>query len=48
MLINIYFLLKTFSLSEEKEYAIDDSDIVLEKYPLIISPIKEAALVRVP
>ncbi len=48
LLVNIYFLLKTFSLSEEKEYAIDDSDLVLEKYPLIISPIKEAALVRVP
>jgi KUP system potassium uptake protein len=48
LLINIYFLLKTFSLSEEKEYAIDDSDLVLEKYPLIISPIREAALVRVP
>ena len=39
LIINIYFLLKNFSLSEEKEYAIDDSDVVLEKYPLIISPI---------
>ena len=48
LIINIYFLLKNFSLSEEKEYAIDDSDVVLEKYPLIISPIREAALVRVP
>jgi KUP system potassium uptake protein len=46
--LNVYFLLKSISLSEEKEYSIDDSNIVLERYPLIISPPKDIALVRIP
>jgi KUP system potassium uptake protein len=48
LILNVYFLLKSISPSEEKEYAIDDSDVILEKYPLIISPPKDIALARVP
>lgn len=46
--LNVYFLLKNFSLSEEKEYSIDDSNVLLERFPLIISPPKNVELVRVP
>ena len=44
LILNVYFLLNQFSLSGDKEYSIDSSDVVVEKYPLIISPVKDTAL----
>ena len=46
LILNVYFLLNQLSMSEEKEYGIDDSNLILEKYPFIISPPKDIALVR--
>ena len=44
LILNVYFIVNHFSLSIDKEYSIDDSDVLLEKYPLIVSQIKEVAL----
>ena len=44
LILNVYFLLNQFSLSGDKEYSIDSSDVIVEKYPLIISPVKDTAL----
>jgi len=44
LILNVYFILNHFSLGVDKEYSIDDSDVLLEKYPLIVSQLKEVAL----
>ncbi|MDI9320714.1 MAG: KUP/HAK/KT family potassium transporter [Phycisphaerales bacterium] len=41
-----YFLLKKFSLSEERGFGLDPSDVTLEKFPLIIKPTSFMKLVR--
>jgi KUP system potassium uptake protein len=42
-----YFLLKEFSLSEERGFGLDPSDVTIEKYPIIVSPIPDLHLKRV-
>ncbi|MBS1782686.1 MAG: KUP/HAK/KT family potassium transporter [Bacteroidetes bacterium] len=42
-----YFLLKRISLSEERGFGLDSSDVTLEKYPIIVSSISEINLKRV-
>jgi KUP system potassium uptake protein len=41
-----YFILKKFSLSEERGFGLDPSDVTLEKYPIIVSPIPDTTLKR--
>ena len=42
-----YFILKKLSLSEERGFGLDPSDVALEKYPLIISAVPDYHLKRV-
>ena len=42
-----YFILKKFSLSEERGFGLDPSDVTLEKYPIIVSAIPDYNLRRV-
>ena len=42
-----YFILKKFSLSEERGFGLDPSDVTLEKYPLIVSAVSDYNLKRV-
>ena len=42
-----YFLLKKFSLSEERGFGLDPSDVTVEKYPIIVSPIPDVNLKRI-
>jgi KUP system potassium uptake protein len=37
-ILNIYFVMKKMSLSEEKAFGLDSSSVVVEKVPLIVSP----------
>jgi KUP system potassium uptake protein len=41
-----YFLLKKFSLSEERAFGLDTSDVTLEKYPIIVAAASEVRLKR--
>ena len=41
-----YFMLKKVSLSEERGFGLDSSDVTLEKYPIIVSAPTEINLVR--
>jgi KUP system potassium uptake protein len=43
-----YFLLKRFSLSEERGFGLDSSDVTVEKYPIIVSTPADYKLRRVP
>ncbi|MBA3829237.1 MAG: KUP/HAK/KT family potassium transporter [Taibaiella sp.] len=42
-----YFLLKKYSLSEERGFGLDPSDVTLEKYPIIVSAVPEVQLKRI-
>jgi KUP system potassium uptake protein len=41
-----YFILKRVSLSEERGFGLDSSDVTLEKYPIIVSSVSDVALKR--
>jgi len=41
-----YFILKRFSLSEERGFGLDPSDVTLEKYPIYVSAIPDVHLKR--
>lgn len=41
-----YFFLKKYSLSEERGFGLDPSDVTLEKFPLIIKPSSFSKLIR--
>lgn len=42
-----YFILKRFSLSEERGFGLDPSDVTLEKYPIIVSTVSDYHLKRI-
>lgn len=47
IVMRLYFILKKFSLSEEKGFGLDTSYVKVEKYPLIVSPVTKLTLKRV-
>ncbi len=47
-ILNIYFFLKKFGLSEARAFGLDSSSVKVEKFPLIISQPKEVMLKRIP
>jgi KUP system potassium uptake protein len=48
IVLNVYFVLKELSLSEEKAFGLDSSSVKVEKFPMLISPPKEVNLKRIP
>jgi KUP system potassium uptake protein len=47
IVMKIYFMLKEWSLSEEKGFGLDTANVTIEKFPLIVSPVPEMNLKRV-
>ncbi len=47
LILNIYFLLKSISLSEARAFGLDSSSLKIEKFPMIISQPKESHLKRI-
>jgi KUP system potassium uptake protein len=45
--LDYYFLVKRFSLSEERAFGLDTSSVTIEKVPLIVNPVREITLKRV-
>jgi KUP system potassium uptake protein len=46
MIMNFYFRIKEKSLSEEKGFGLDQSNVTVEKFPLLISPVNPVNLKR--
>jgi KUP system potassium uptake protein len=42
-----YFAIDRFSLSEERAFGLDTSSVTVEKVPLVISPMRDFKLTRV-
>lgn len=47
ILMKIYFWLKELSLSEEKGFGLEQSNVIVEKFPLIIKPASKIAMERI-
>lgn len=47
LIMKIHFWLKAVSLSEERGFGLDTSNVVVEKFPLIVSPVANIKLKRV-
>ncbi|MES2681323.1 MAG: KUP/HAK/KT family potassium transporter [Bacteroidota bacterium] len=47
VILNIYFFLKRFSLSEAKAFGLDSSSVKIEKFPMVIKQPKELHLKRI-
>lgn len=47
MIMKLYFWIKEWSLSEEKGFGLDVSNVTVEKFPLIVAPVTNLNLKRV-
>jgi KUP system potassium uptake protein len=47
MIMRLHFWLKAISLSEERGFGLDPSNVVIEKFPLIVSPITNLRMRRI-
>ena len=45
--MQLYFWIKEVSLSEEKGFGLQQSNVVVEKYPLIVAPVSKIKLSRI-
>jgi KUP system potassium uptake protein len=47
MIMRLYFNLKEYSLSEERGFGLDVSNVTIEKFPLIVAPVPNMNLKRI-
>ena len=47
IMMKLHFWIKDISLSEEKGFGLDPSNVTVEKFPLIVSPVAKLRLKRV-
>jgi KUP system potassium uptake protein len=47
IIMKLYFLLKSISLNEEKGFGLEQSNVIVEKFPLIVAPVSKLKLVRI-
>jgi len=47
MIMRLYFMVKEYSLSEERGFGLDVSTVTIEKFPLIVAPVPNLSLKRV-
>ncbi|MBL7932877.1 MAG: potassium transporter Kup, partial [Bacteroidia bacterium] len=47
LILNIYFIMKRFSMSEAKAFGLDSSSVKIEKFPMVISQPKELEMRRI-
>ncbi len=46
IIMKMHFMIKDISLSEEKGFGLDTSKVVIEKFPLVVSPASNLNLKR--
>jgi KUP system potassium uptake protein len=47
LIMQAYFWVKELSLSEEKGFGLSQSNVVVEKYPLVVAPVSKLKLNRI-
>jgi KUP system potassium uptake protein len=46
ILLSSYYKLKEIAINEEENFGLEESNVWVEKYPLIVSPVKNLSLKR--
>ena len=46
VILNMYFFMKKMTISEEKAFGLDKSDVIIEDVPLIVAPVEHLQLSR--
>jgi KUP system potassium uptake protein len=47
MIMRFYFWIKQLSASEEKSFGLEQSNVLIEKFPLVVAPISKLKLKRI-
>jgi KUP system potassium uptake protein len=47
LIMKLYFWIKKVSLGEERGFGLDQSNVIIEKFPLIVAPVRKLKLKRV-
>ncbi len=47
LLMNLHFWIKEVSLTEERGFGLEQSNVTVEKFPLIVAPVSQLKLTRV-
>jgi KUP system potassium uptake protein len=47
LIMKLYFWIKKISLSEERGFGLEQSNVIIEKFPLIVAPVRKLKLKRV-
>ncbi|MEO6404373.1 MAG: KUP/HAK/KT family potassium transporter [Ferruginibacter sp.] len=47
MIMKMYFWLKKLSVSEEKGFGLEQSNVIIEKFPLVVAPVSKLKLKRI-
>jgi KUP system potassium uptake protein len=47
LIMRLHFRIKNVSLSEEKGFGLDTSNVTVEKFPLIVAPVGDIKLQRI-
>jgi KUP system potassium uptake protein len=47
IIMRLYFLIKKVGLSEERGFGLDQSNVAIEKFPLIVAPVSTLKLTRI-
>lgn len=47
LIMKLYFWIKKISLGEERGFGLDQSNVIVEKFPLIVAPVRKLKLKRV-
>ena len=47
IIMKFYFFIKNFSISEEKGFGLEQSNVILEKFPLVVAPTNKLKLNRI-
>jgi KUP system potassium uptake protein len=47
LIMNLYFWIKELSVSEERSFGLEQSNVAVEKFPLIVAPVSKLKLKRV-
>jgi KUP system potassium uptake protein len=48
LIMKMYFWIKEISLGEERGFGLDPSNVIVEKFPLIVAPVSNIKLKRIP
>ena len=47
LVMKLYFWIKEMSLGEERGFGLDPSNVIVEKFPLIVAPVTKLKLKRI-